>query len=246
MPRVSNRQLDNVGNLGDILKHAALVELAALLAGGRTGVSFVDTHTFQLHAPLPDRARWDREVDALAARHPAYGRYATLERASLEGNGDYRCSSGLVLDALRDRRACAVLGEANAASRAELSTQIAAERLADVLVVDDAGRVDDAARVPRRGALLVHVDPFRLTPQLWSRIAPALSAMSARSADTAFVLYRYSRNARAPWPGAPAGTSGPLIETRGGPHEVAAYASPGIAEAVRDTCAALGWAPRAD
>ena len=246
MPRTPNRQLGNVGNLGDIIKHAALVELAALLAGGRADVSFVDTHTFQLQAPLLDRARWDREVDALAARHPAYERYATLERASLGRSGYYRCSSGLVLDALRDRRACAVLGEANAASRAELSAQVAAERFANVLVVDDAARIDDAARVPSRGALLVHVDPFTLSAELWSRIAPALSAMSGRSADAAFVLYRYSRNARAPWPDAPAGTSGPLTETRGGPHEVAAYASPGIAEAVCNTCAALGWAARAD
>jgi hypothetical protein len=153
-------------------------------------VSFVDTHTFQLEAPLPDRACWEREVDARATRHPAYERYGTLERASLRRNGTYRCSSGLVLDVLGDRRACAVLGEANAASRAELFTQIAA-------------------------------DGF--------------------SADAAFVLYRYSRNARAPWPDAPAGTSGPITELRDGPHEVAAYASPRIAEAVLDTCAALGW-----
>ena len=246
MPRATNRQLGNVGNLGDILKHAALVELATLLAGTRADVSFVETHTFKLEAPLPDRARWDREVAARVALHPAYERYATLERASLARSGHYRCSSGLVLDALHDRRACAVLGEANAATRAELSAQIAAQRLANVLVVDDAARVDDAAGVPSRGALLVHVDPFTLSAELWSRIAPALSAMSARSAHAAFVLYRYSRNARAPWPEAPAGTSGPLIETRGGPHEVAAYASPGIAEAVRNTCAALGWASRAD
>ena len=125
MPRTLNRQLGNVGNLGDIIKHAALVELAGLLAGGRADVSFVDTHTFQLQAPLPDRARWDREVDALTALHPDYERYATLERAALGRNGTYRCSSGLVLDALRDRRACAVLGEANSASRAELSAQVA-------------------------------------------------------------------------------------------------------------------------
>ncbi|MDB4945847.1 MAG: hypothetical protein JWP97_5381 [Labilithrix sp.] len=59
-------QLGNVGNIGDILKHAALVELAAWLTRERTDVSFVDTHTFQLEAPLPDRARWEREVDALS------------------------------------------------------------------------------------------------------------------------------------------------------------------------------------
>ena len=244
MPRIINRQLGNVGNVGDILKHAALVELAAWLARERADVSFVDTHSFQLEAPLPDRARWEREVEALAARYPAYERYRALERSSLGQNGHYRCSSALVLDALGDGRACAVLGEANAASRAELSAQIAAGRFENVLVVEDAARVDDAARVPGGGTLLVHVDPFRLSAELWSRMAPALSAMSGRSRDAAFLLYRYSRNARTAWPEAPARTTGPLAEIRGGPHEIAAYASPGIAEIVLATCAALGWSSR--
>src|ERR1019366_4813216 len=105
----------------------------------------VDTHTFQLHAPLPDRARWEREVDALASRHPAYATYAALERSSLARTLRYRCSSGLMLDTLGDLCACAVLGESNAASRAELASQLAAEsadRRANVHVVDAAAAVD--------------------------------------------------------------------------------------------------------
>jgi hypothetical protein len=220
------------------------VELATLLARDRSDVSFVDTHTFQLNAPLRDRARWEREVSALAAQYPAYERYAALERESFEKRSLYRCSSGLVLDALGSARTCAVLAEANARSRAGLSFELGAERFENVVVTNDAARVDDAARVLAGGALLVHVDPFSLSPALWSEIAPALSAMSARSADAAFVLYRYSRMARAPWPAAPKATSGPLMETRGGPHELAAYASPGLAAAVRDVCARLGWGAR--
>ena len=124
-PPLTNRQSRSVGNLGDILKHAALVELASLLASRGAPVSHVDTHTFLLHAPAADRARWTREVDDLAARHPAYARYAALERAFFERTTHYRCSSGLVLDVLSDRRHCAVLGEANARTRAELAEQIA-------------------------------------------------------------------------------------------------------------------------
>ncbi|MDB4945848.1 MAG: hypothetical protein JWP97_5382 [Labilithrix sp.] len=146
-----------------------------------------------------------------------------------------------MLDALGNHRACAVLGEANAATRAKLAAQIAADRLENVHVVEDGACVDDAARVPPGGTLLVHVDPFRLTNDLWSRLAPALSAMSSRSADAVFVLYRYSRNARAAWPDAPTGTTGPLTEARGGPHEVAAYASAALAERVVSVCGALGW-----
>ncbi len=238
---MENRQLGNVGNRGDIIKHAALVQLASMLARSPSLVAFVDTHTFQLHAPLAGRARWEREVDELAAVHAAYEPYAKLERASLARADHYRCSSGLVIDVLGDRRACAVLGEANARSRAVLSAQLAGERLANVLVVDDASAVDRAATVASGGALLVHVDPFSLSLETWAAFAPALDAITARSAATALVAYRYSRNARTSWPVAPAGTVGPVAETREGPHEVATYASPTLVDAVRDVCAALGW-----
>lgn len=242
MARMQNRQLGNVGNLGDVIKHAALVELASLLvARSPSRVSFVDTHAFQLHAPLPDRARWEREVSTLESRHPAYAGYVAKERASLRRNGHYRCSSGLVIDALGPHRTCAVLGEANAASRAVLTSQLVAEGLTGVVIVDDASAVDRAAFAPGGGALLVHVDPFSLSPRSWAAFAPALEAITARSAATALVAYRYSRVARAPWPTAPERTIGPVAETRGGPHEVAAYASPTLAEAVRAVCASLGW-----
>lgn len=241
MARVTNRQLGNVGNLGDVIKHAALVELAALLAQAPERVSFVDTHAFQIHAPLADPARWAREVEALVCSHVAYARYAELERAALARDNHYLCSSGLVLETLGEKRACAVLGEANAASRAEIAAQIATEQLANVLIAEGAARVDDGMRVPAGGALLVHVDPFALSAALWSEIAPALDAMCSRSAVAVVVVYRYSRSAAAPWPIAPASTTGPVATTRGGPHEVAAYASAEIAGAVLEVCASLGW-----
>ena len=89
--------------------------------------------------------------------------------------------------------------------------------------------------------LLLHIDPFSLSPELWRSLAPALDALCEPSADVAIVVYRYSRNARSPWPASPRGTHGPVAETRGGPHELAAYASPGMTSAVQDACASLGW-----
>jgi len=242
MVRMTNRQTGNVGNLGDIIKHAALMDLAAALARAHAEVSYVDTHTFLLHAPLADRDRWSREVDALATMHPGYARYAELQRDSLARTSEYRCSAGLVLDVLGEKRVCAVLGEANPATRAELSAQLAAESRTNVYVVNDAARVDEDARVPRSGALLVHVDPFTLSPELWPSIAGALDALVSRSADAAILVYRYSRNASTPWPTAPKGAEGPVAEHRGGPHAFAVYASPAIADAVRHVCNALGWA----
>jgi 23S rRNA A2030 N6-methylase RlmJ len=235
-----NRQSGHVGNLGDIIKHAVLVELASMLAERSEPVSFVDTNTFLLHAPLANAERFHREAEAHVAKHPAATRYLELERAHLARTGDYRCSSGLVLDALGDRRACAVLGEANGLTRATLKEQLVEEGHRDVHVVDDASAVDRGGWVPAGGPLLVHVDPFSLTPEAWAPMAPALDAMSSRSSAAVFVLYSYTRAARTEWPTAPTGTSF-IAENRGAPHEVAIYASTSLAESVSAIAASLGF-----
>ncbi|AKF04294.1 hypothetical protein [Sandaracinus amylolyticus] len=238
MARPTNRQSRSVGNLGDVLKHAALIALAERLA--HTRVRYVDTHTFLLHAPLADLERWNADVERLVSEHPAYARYIAAERASLARTSHYRCSSGLVLDVLGHQRSTLVLGEANVVTRAELKEQIREERLVGVHVVDEAVAALEY-RWRDTGPLLVHIDPFALSPELWRSLAPALDALCESSTDVAIVVYRYTRNARSPWPVAPRGTHGPVAQTRGGPHELAAYASPRMTSAVQEACASLGW-----
>lgn len=235
MPRV-NPQTRNVGNLGDVLKHAALLELASLLASRGPAVRYVETHTFLLHAPPADPERWRRDVHALAASRPTYARYAAPQEEALAGSGRQRCSSGLVIDALGERRGATTLAEAHAATRAELREQIAHERLSNVVVVDDAAAALDAQRGEEGGALLIHVDPFTLSPELWARLAPGLDDVCRRAADVAIVVYRYTRRAGDAWPDPPVGTAGPVTTMLRNPHEVAVYASSGLAELVRDAC----------
>lgn len=235
-----NRQSGHVGNLGDIIKHALLVEIASMLRDLGEPVSFVDTNTFLLHAPLANQERFQRESEAHVAKHPAAVRYLERERESLERTGEYRCSSGLVLDVLGDRRGCAVLGEANGLTRATLKEQLREEGHADVHVVDDASGVDRGGWVPAGGASLVHVDPFALTPQLWAPMVPALNAIAGRSASAVFVLYSYIRAFRTEWPAPPTGTSF-IAENRGAPHEVAIYASPSLTEPVESLALSLGF-----
>ncbi|MFO0555334.1 MAG: hypothetical protein U0271_43560 [Polyangiaceae bacterium] len=235
-----NRQSGHVGNLGDIIKHAALVELAFLLKGRGAPVSFVDTHTFRLRAPLAKPPRFARELEAHVRSYRAAERYAEMERASLLRTGNYRCSSGLVLDVLGEDRACAVLGEANGLTRAELREQLADEGHARVHVVEDASFVDRGGWVPAGGAVLVHVDPFALTPAEWDPIAPVLDAIAARASSAVFVLYRYTRVARIPWPTPPSGTRF-VAENRGAPHEVAMFASPDVHASVAEVSQSLGF-----
>ena len=245
MPRRVNPQTRNVGNLGDVIKHAALVELAALLARVSTSVRHVETHTFLLDAPPADVERWSREVDALVASYPAYARYAALEREHLartsRGAPRYRCSSGLVLDVVGDRLRSATLAEADPSTRAHLREQVAHEQLENVVVVDEAlAALRDPGDEPG-GALLVHVDPFTLSPELWARLAPSLDAVCTGAAEVVVLVYRYIRQAGSPWPAAPHGTTGPIADVHRNPHEIAVYASAGVADAAREVCAALGW-----
>lgn len=238
-----NRQTGHVGNLGDIIKHAVLVELGALLTETGSPVSFVDTHTFRLHAPLSRAERFHRELAAHLEQYPAAVRYAEIERAYLGRTGDYRCSSGLMLDVLGEHRVCAVLAEANGRTRAELTEQIAEEGHANVHVVDDASAVHRGAWVPVGGSLLVHVDPFALTPAVYAPIAPAIDTLAARASAAVFVFYSFIRAGRTPWPEPPPGTTF-IGENRGAPHEVAVYASPSVRDRVAVVCDALGFRSR--
>lgn len=235
MGRVANRQSRSVGNLGDVLKHAALVALAEKLAP----THYIDTHTFLLQAPPADLPQWNGDVARLLAAHPAYERYVAMERASFERTGMYRCSSGLMVDVL-GARARVVLGEANGVTRAALKEQIRVEARANVDVVEDAVAALRGSRADA-GGLLVHIDPFALTSELWASLAPALDVLCASASDVAILVYRYTRSAPSPWPTTPRGTTGPVAQTRGGPHELAAYASPAMMKPVQDVCASLGW-----
>lgn len=235
-----NRQSGHVGNLGDIIKHALLVELASMLRDLGEPVSFVDTNTFLLHAPLANAERFHREADAHVAKHPAAARYLEREREYLGRTGEYRCSSGLVLDVLGDRCGCAVLGEVNGLTRATLKEQLREEGYGNAHVVDDASGVDRGGWVPAGGPLLVHVDPFALTPEVWAPMAPALDAIAARASASVFVLYSYIRAFRTEWPTPPMGTSF-IAENRGAPHEVAIYASAALREAVGTISVSLGF-----
>jgi hypothetical protein len=217
-----------------------LVEIASMLAGLGAKVGYVDTHAFLLHAPHSDVDHWQRDIAKLVEKYPAYARYRALARKFLSATKRYRCSSGLVVDALREQRSVAALGEANAITRAELIDQIASEQLNHVGVSNDA--VDALRSAGREGeTLLIHIDPFSLSSDLWTHISQALDSACSRSLEIAVVVYRYSRTARSPWPPAPTRTTGPVAETRGGPHELAVYASSSISEAVRAICVSLGW-----
>ena len=75
-----NKQFANVGNLGDILKHAALVSLIELLHSRGQRLLSVDTHSFLLEALCPDPSKWLLEAQRDRSSHAAFESYITHQK----------------------------------------------------------------------------------------------------------------------------------------------------------------------
>ncbi len=237
----SNVQFRNVGNPGDVAKHAALVALAKLLVEADGPTTWVDTHAFQLDAPVRTAA-W---LEALRVLPEGRVRVPYLaSQRSLATKGLYRCSTGLVLDAFAGRPLRVVCGEADPTTRSCLRSQLALEGAADALVLDDATALASAA-LPPLGDVLALVDPFTCTPALWQAVAPAIDALASADANLLCLVYTHDRG-DAPTRWASLGSLvGPTAWLHAGRHRLALYArGPLAAEATR-ALVELGFLPAA-
>jgi 23S rRNA A2030 N6-methylase RlmJ len=233
-----NVQTANVGNRGDMLKHAALMHLAQLLARRepRVPVNYLDTHAFLLHAPLANR-EWRQHVQGLAAARPAYGRYQALQQAGL-ADGDYLCSAGVVAVMLPE--ALLFLSECDPTTRALLRRQVDARGRVAVILNDAADwRV---WRGPRPvGPLLALIDPFALTAADWSAAMAAVDGFAGRGEGGLLLVFDYGRRPVVTWPPPPPGWNGPVARLHAAPYLLCAYATPDLAGAAVETLVALGW-----
>lgn len=228
-----NIQDRNVGNVGDIVKHAALVALAERLRARNAGLlRHVETHTFRLVAPLADPALW-----RVRAADPALSAYVAREEAWVR-SGQYRCSAGLCADAL-GAPVRLVLAEAHAPTRAALADRLAAEGLAVDALVDDAHAL---ATVPpgEPAPLLVHVDPFDHPRGYWPIVNRLLSGWRLPAHDALVLAFAYDKAGPIAWPDPPAGTVA-LGRLDAAPYGLAAWASPGIAGDAAEALGKLGW-----
>ena len=98
----NNPQYRNVGNLGDILKHAALINLLKLLAcHNKSGLAYIESHAFLLNAPCPNPDQWLKEVNKQLSLYQSYRDYLDAEQSIMHSK-HYRCSSGLAIDTLKE------------------------------------------------------------------------------------------------------------------------------------------------
>ena len=243
--RHANPQLGNVGNRGDIHKHAALVRLARLMAGRnpQQAVHYLDTHAFLVEAPLAN-PRWREEVEALQGRFPAYADYRALEEP-LTARNLYLCSTGLAIACLP--AAGLHLSESDAATRMLLQEQLAGRNVAAVRVLAEVARHADPPP-PFPGPLLALVDPFTLTQTVWSDACRAVAALRAPEADGLLEVFTcHEDRASVDWPAPPEGWRGPLAALADPPYFVAVYAAGDeVAASAMAELAALGWDRQSD
>lgn len=234
-----NRQQGNVGNVGDVLKHAALVALARLVAEGAAGrpVTWVDTHAFRLEAeaPLP---RWQEALVRLPACALPTLRYVAAQHRLLAG-GPYRCSTGLVLDRFSQRPLRVICAEAEPETREALRGALLHEGWLEAVVLEEAAALAQVAPAP--GPLLALVDPFVLDEPLWRTLSQAL--LRLRDAELLCLVYTHDKGpAPTAWaPLGPGALQQPRASVQAGPHRLALYAEGALARAAVEALVELGF-----
>lgn len=239
----TNIQHENVGNIGDIVKHAALLELGKLLrslCGDETTINYLDTHAFQMYAPVADRQQWQGEVDELARKHGGYEHYRSFEMSELD-QGRYACSTAVALEALspKGQPVRLFLAEADSYTRSVLTDQLEQAGYAAELVAENMHSMAESIRRDSAGPVLALVDPFFETDDqyqaIWRAGMETLGRAHAPAEPGAILAYQWRFPGVEPsWPPAPDGWSGPLCEIcEGNKHHLAVYLTDDACDVVR-------------
>lgn len=234
-----NLQQNNVGNQGDILKHAALNALAGLLADPHAGpLNYLDTHAYLLHARLANGC-WCAETERLVVEHSAYRSYVEVE-APWVARGEYQCSAGIVHRMAP--HAYLYLSESNATTRRILASQIAGAGIERATLLSEVAQWCKTPPPARQGRLLALLDPFRLTEDDWRAGLCGLERLHLGGEDGLLEVFAYDEGvSEVDWPVPPKGWAGPLARLHRAPFHLAVYASGPLRHTVAKLLEGLGW-----
>ncbi|AWV91188.1 hypothetical protein [Bradymonas sediminis] len=247
-----NKQLNNVGNLGDILKHGALVRLAKLMRTKaiKAPLLYFDTHAFLLNAPWTNKLKWKQAVNQKLSEHPYYKDYVRLEANRLDKDEPYRCSAGLVIDVINDVPHRIYLAEKDPETREKLQEQVRSEPIRCDKIVDSATKL--ANIVPPGGddfnyektdvAVFALVDPFELDHDEWDELAAVIADFTLEDSYGVIQVFDYNTDPQPPkWPEPPKNFYGPVASLSVGPYHNAVYATRTMIEQVYATLDLIGW-----
>ncbi|MFC1707793.1 hypothetical protein ACFL59_13435 [Planctomycetota bacterium] len=236
------RTLDNVGSLGDILKDAALLQLAQLITdAGTAKVTFLHTHAFQLRAACHDPEVWLRETTAELAAHEDYYDYFRSQHAVCKGRS-YHCVTQLVLDALGGDRVSLLLVESDPTTHCILERQLLDQGVQPTLMIDHIEELASSEQLPEAGTLLALFDSFLCHRSEWVALCGAIQRVSGSGVAVVLVVYAFERSGDTyRWMLPPESLEGPVAVIDRPPHHLAVYATENLARNVADVCNGLGW-----
>lgn len=238
-----NPQDSNVGNLGDILKHAALLQLAKVFASQIPDTKYyLDSHSYLYQSRLVNPL-WMEQSGALQQQFGLYREYVELEAAYIE-NGEYLCSSGLVNKLLPD--AHLLLCESNKSTREWLLQQLADNKVEYMTVKEQLTNWALRKSFKKLPNLLALIDPFELTDALWLAVNKCLSNMLHKDASAIVLVFDYANQPERQWPEAPRGWLTLVAGLSVQPYHLAVYASDNLVSEVQAPMKMLGWSIHAE
>lgn len=250
---MTNQQAENVGNLGDILKHGALVRLARIAAQRaiRGPVTYIETHAFLLESPWNNALKWKQRINTQLAKHPAYTEYVRMQKERLDGDEPYRCSAGLALDIISERSYHAIFCNDDDDNRRQLKSQVRQdgfradymlEDLAELQEIEPPKSEDEDEDDPAGGSTLVFVDPDELDADTWQMVAAGLDEFIEEESEGMILAFDFDAdNETVDWPDAPPHFEGPVAVLDEQPFHLAGYATDPMIGRMVDELDNLGW-----
>lgn len=232
-----NIQDNNVGNIGDILKHAALVNLLPILKAEKNKVTCLDTHTYRLDSELAN-TDWQSDVDRYLSSYPAYRKYIECE-SKYVAQGRYRCSSGIMIDELDEP--VLLLSERHQPTRELLTEQLEEESVSYMLEHEllDWPKRNDLSETDK---LFVLFDPFEFNNNEWQAVTKIINSIFLDTGTGIIEAFTYQHQHRyLDWPEPPTSWLGPVSVIDQEPYHLAVYASRNISAEVTETLNQLGW-----
>ena len=234
----ANLQDENVGNLGDILKHAALIQLAKVFAENiSTEKYYLDSHSYLYQSRLATED-WQTQVARLLAQSPLYQDYIDIETPYI-ASGDYLCSSGLVHGLMPE--AHLLLCETNRDTREWLLQQLADNKVGYHTVKAQMLKWVKGKSFKKLPNLLALIDPFELTDELWRSLNQCLAKMLDYQAPALMLVFDYRKTAERAWPKRMDTGLTNIAGLSSGPYHLAVYASADLIGPVTTRLKALGW-----
>jgi 23S rRNA A2030 N6-methylase RlmJ len=242
-----------VGNLGDILKHGALVRLARLAAQRaiRAPVTYIDTHAYLLEAECEDPLSWKRNINREMSRHPAYTDYVRRQKERLDAGEPYRCSAGLALDIISERNYHAILAEEDDDRRRTLKSQVrqagyraeyTLSNLDELAEIEPPKGEDEDEDDHAGGSLLMLVDPVTLDDDVWSKVCNGLDNFIEEESEAMVLVVQQDPDSEQPeWPEAPTHFDGPVARLHRKPFHLALYSTESMITRALPEVEKLGW-----